>query len=161
MISKKKGLRQNRRLFLAEITNLNVFSGQNQVISKKKRSSPKSEGFFWPKSEIQNQVISKKKKVFTEIRMLFLAEITNSNVFSGQNQQLFHPQKIPCWAKNKSGGGKNENWGGKNENRGGIAPCPLLATRLPSFVGNFKILPRRSSRKGNASRKESFFIFVI
>ena len=31
---------------------LNGFSGQKQVISKKKRSSPKSEGFFWPKSKI-------------------------------------------------------------------------------------------------------------
>ena len=31
----------------------------------------------------------KKKKVFTEIRRLFLAEIRNLNVFSGQKQQLF------------------------------------------------------------------------
>ena len=94
--------------------------------SPKKRSSPKSEGFFWspkkkkglrrnskafsdwnhsfkrffrPKTDdLQNK---KQKKVFAEIGRLFLADFTNSNVFFGQNQQLFPPQKIP--------------WGGKKE----------------------------------------------
>ena len=69
---------------------------------------PKSEGFSG-----QNQVISK-KKVYSEIGRLFLAEIANSNVFSGRDQQVFPPQKIPWW--------QEINRGGKNENRGGIAP---------------------------------------
>ena len=38
-----------------EIENFSGFSGQKQMISKKKkkRSSPKSEGFFWPNSKIE------------------------------------------------------------------------------------------------------------
>ena len=56
VISKKKVFAEIRRLFLAEITNLNVFSGQKQVITEKKKkkkwSSSKSEGFFWPKSQL-------------------------------------------------------------------------------------------------------------
>ena len=70
-----KGFRRNHK-----------FSDQKQVISKKKRSSPKSEGFFWPKSQILT-------------------------FFPPQNTQLLPPQKIP-WEgqeKNRGGGGKNEN----------------------------------------------------
>ena len=48
--------------FSAEIRNLNVFSSQNKVVSKKK------------------------KKVFTEIESDFSAEIRNLNVYSAQNK---------------------------------------------------------------------------
>ena len=56
-----------------------IFS-KNQVISKNPKASPKSEGFFWPKSEIytffsaKNRWSPKKKKVLAKIRRLFLAE---------------------------------------------------------------------------------------
>ena len=40
-----------------------------------------------------SQKKKKKKKVFAEIRRLFLAEITNSNGFSGQKQQPFPSKK--------------------------------------------------------------------
>ena len=53
-------------LFLAEIRNLRVLSGQKQVISKKK----------------------KQKKVFAEIQTLFLPEIRNLRVFFGQKQVI-------------------------------------------------------------------------
>ena len=50
---KKKGLRRNLKAFSRRNR---YFSAKKQVISKKKkkkqRSSPKSEGFFWPKSQI-------------------------------------------------------------------------------------------------------------
>ena len=96
MISKKKkkGFRRNHK-----------FSDQMQVISKKKRSSLKSEGFFWPKSQILT-------------------------FFPPKNSNFFLPKKYRGGARKKSGGkkenrgGKNENRGGKNENRGGIAPLP-------------------------------------
>ena len=52
--------------FLGKLRNSNVFSAQNQVVSKKKKK--------------------KKKKVFTEIETGFSAGIENSNVFSAQNQ---------------------------------------------------------------------------
>ena len=50
---KKKVFTKIENNFLAEIRNSNVFSVQKQVISKKKRSSPKLRPVFWPKSEIQ------------------------------------------------------------------------------------------------------------
>ena len=117
---KKKVFAEIRRLFRAEITNLNVFFGQKQAISI--------------------------KKVFAEIRRFFLAEITYLNVFSGQKQviskkkglrrypkafsgrnhkfkrffrpktALFAPKKIPWGARNKSGGQKRKS--------GGNAPPP-------------------------------------
>ena len=87
-------------LFLAEIRNLRVLSGQKQVISinEKKRSLPKFRHFFWPKSDIygffssQRQVISK-KKAFAEIQMLFLAEIRYLCFFSGQKKVISRKKK--------------------------------------------------------------------
>ena len=89
------------------------------MISKnKKRSSPKSGGFFWPKSQIfRPKAVISKKKVFAEIRVFFLAEIANFNVFSAQNTNFLLPKKY-------RGGARKKNRGGKNENRGGIASCP-------------------------------------
>ena len=130
MISKKKVFADIRRLFLAEITNLNVFFRPKTGDLQKKglRRNPtafsgrnhKLKHFFRPKpGDLQ------KKKVFAEIRTLFLAKITNSHGFSSQKQQLFPAKKIPWGARNKSGGG------GKNENRGEqCPPAPPLATRL-------------------------------
>ena len=68
MISKKKKVfAKIKRLFLAEIRNLRVFSSQKQVISK--------------------------KQVFAEIHWLFLAGITNLRGFSDQNQVDFKKKK--------------------------------------------------------------------
>ena len=53
---------------------------------KKKRSSPKSEGFFWPKSR-------------------------NLNGFSGQKQLLFPPKKISWGGKKQIGGQKRKSGG--------------------------------------------------
>ena len=114
--------------FLAEITNFNVFPAKSRW-SQKKRSLPKSESFFWPKSQIfrpnagdlqkikrslprsegffwlkltnfptksrwsPKKKKKKKKKGLREIRRLFLAEITNFNVFSAQKKQLLPPKK--------------------------------------------------------------------
>ena len=94
-IREAKVFAEMRRLFLAD---------QNQVISKKKkRSLPKSEGFFWPKSQIFRPKAGdfQKKKVFAEILRLFLAKIANSNVFSAQNHQL----KKYCGEPRKKSGG--------------------------------------------------------
>ena len=44
-----QGFRRNSKAFSGRN---HKFSDQKQVISKKKRSSPKSEGFLWPKSQI-------------------------------------------------------------------------------------------------------------
>ena len=72
MISKKKKVfAKIQNDFSAEIQNSNVFSAQNQVISKKK----------------------KKKKVFAKIQNDFSAEIQNSNVFSAQNQVISKKKK--------------------------------------------------------------------
>ena len=81
MISKQKEkvFAEIRRVFLAEITNLNVFSGQIQVISKKKRSSPKSDGFFWTQSQFQT-------------------------FFPAKNSNFFLPKKYRRGQKRKSGG---------------------------------------------------------
>ena len=40
--------------FLGKLGNSKLFSAQNQVVSKKKSSSPKLSLIFWPKSEIQS-----------------------------------------------------------------------------------------------------------
>ena len=66
---KKKVFTEIESDFSAEIGNSNVFSAQNQVVSKKK------------------------KKVFTEIESDFSAQIGNSNVFSAQNQVVSKKKK--------------------------------------------------------------------
>ena len=73
-------------VFLSKLGNLK---------KKKTRFSPKFQGFFRPKSEIQGffsgriLVISKqKKKFFTEIQRVFPAEIRNSKGFSSRNQKF-------------------------------------------------------------------------
>ena len=72
MVSKKKKFFTKIETdFSAEIGTSNVFSAQNQVVSKKKQ----------------------KKKVFTEIETDFSAEIGNSNVFSAQNQVVSKKKK--------------------------------------------------------------------
>ena len=50
---KKKVFTEIETDFSAEIRNSKIFSAQNQVVSKKKRSSPKLRQIFWPNSEIQ------------------------------------------------------------------------------------------------------------
>ena len=109
MISKKKKKKKKvfakiQSDFSAEIQNSNVFSAQNQVISKKKNKkkkkglrqnseyffgrNPKFKRFFRPKSsDLQ------KKKVFAKIQSDFSAEIQNSNVFSAQNQVISKKKK--------------------------------------------------------------------
>ena len=135
------------------------------MVSKKKRSSPTYEGFFWPKSQIfrpkagdlqkkkkkglrrnhkfsdKKQVISKKKKVFAEIRRLFLAEIANFNVFSAQKHQLL-PKKIPWGGKKKIGGAKTKIGGAKTKIGGALPPCLPLATRLGGSKVTSKICSR-------------------
>ena len=89
---KKKVFAEIETDFLAEIGNSKVFSAQNQVVSKKKRSSPKLRLIFWPKSEIQRffppkirwspkqKTKKQKKKVFAQIEADFSAKFGNSNV---------------------------------------------------------------------------------
>ena len=50
--NKIRGAKVLRRYAKAFSGRNHKFSDQKQVISKKKRSSPKSEGFFWQKSQI-------------------------------------------------------------------------------------------------------------
>ena len=97
---KKKVFTEIQTDFPAKIGNSNVFSAQKQVVSKKKRSSPKFRLIFRPKSEILTFFPPKtgglqKKKVFTEIQTDFPAKIGNSNAFSGRittcTSQLRHP----------------------------------------------------------------------
>ena len=95
-IRRAKVFAEMRRLFLAEITNFPTKSGDLQ----KKRSSPKSEGFFWPKSQI-----------------LTFFPAKNTNYFLPKNT-------VGGQEKNGGGGGKNENRGGI------VPPAPPLATRL-------------------------------
>ena len=112
------------------------FSDQKQVISKKKMSSPKSEGFFWPKSQIFRPKpgdLQKKKKAFAVFRRLLLAEIANFNVFSAQKQQLLPPKKIP-WGARKKSGGKNENRGGALPPRWRRAWCKILTMKTLTEV---------------------------
>ena len=95
-----------RKLFLAEIT---------------KRSSPNSEGFFWPKSQIfrpcagdlQKKKYSPKSKGFLWLKSQILTFFPpkNANFFLSKNHR----------------GGQEKNRGGKNEN---CPPVPPLATRL-------------------------------
>ena len=114
MISKKKKLKKKgfRR-------NPKAFSGRNHKFKR----------FFRPKAgDLQKQ-----KKILAEIRRLFLAEITNLSVFSGQKQQLFRPKKIP-W------GGQEINRVGKNENRGAMPPCSPAGeapTQTPPTIADF------------------------
>ena len=70
----KKCLHRNSKGFSGRNQKFKVFPGRMQVISNKKRSSPKFKGFFRPKLEIQrvflaeirwSQKKKKKRKVFT------------------------------------------------------------------------------------------------
>ena len=65
--------------------------------------------------------------------MLFLAEITNLNVFTGQKQQLFPPIKIPRGARNKSGTQKRKSGGTKTKIGGAMPPCPPFAGDAPAL----------------------------
>ena len=49
----KKGLRRNLKAFSGRIRKFERFFRPNAGDLQKKRSLPKSEGFFWPKSKIQ------------------------------------------------------------------------------------------------------------
>ena len=138
-----------RRLFLAKITNFLTKSRW----SPKRRSSPKSEGFFWPKSQIFRPKAGdlqkkKKEKIFAEIRGLFLAEIENFNVFSAQKHQLFPPKKIP-W------GGQEKNRGGARTKIGGALPPCLPAGDAPEIT-TILIYTARSTK---ISLSDSFLIF--
>ena len=103
------------------------FQWQSGDLKKKKRSSPKSEGFFLPKSRIQtifpaNIRWSPKKKVFAEIRRLFLAEIKNLNGFSDQKQKFFHPINQHS---NLDGRTPKSQWGTRNLDGGTLNLSPL------------------------------------
>ena len=63
-LQKKKVFTEIETDFSAKIGNSNVFSAQKQVISKKKRSSPKLRLIFRPKSEIQTLFQAKPRHVF-------------------------------------------------------------------------------------------------
>ena len=134
---KKKVFAKIRSDFSAEIRNSNVFSAQNQVISKKKKKkkkgfrqnsewffgrNPKFNRFFRPKlGDLQKK---KKKKVFAKIQSDFSAEIQTSNVFSAQNQVIskkkkkkkvfakIHGDFSPNFATSNVWGGAIFEWGG-------------------------------------------------
>ena len=95
-------------------------SGGAKSKSAGQRFPPKSEGFYWPKSQIFRPKTGdlQKKKVFAEIQRLFLAEITNFNVFSPKNINFFLPKKFR--------GRQEKNWGGgqKRKSGGHCPPCP-------------------------------------
>ena len=57
--------------FLAKIGNSNVFSARKQVVSKKKRSSPKLRLIFRPKSEIQTFFQAESRHVLTNFGTQF------------------------------------------------------------------------------------------
>ena len=110
---KKKGLRRNPMAFSDRNCK---FSDQKQVISKKKRSSPKSEGFFWPK-------------------------LQNLTFFPPNNTNFFLPKKFRGGARKNRGGG-----GQKRKSEGhcppdGDAPdlksghsCYVRLALTPSFL---------------------------
>ena len=90
--------------FLGKLGNSNVFSAQNQVVSKKKRKKKVFTGFETDfLAEIgnsnvfsaQNQVVSKKKKKRSSpiLRLIFRPEIGNSNIFSSQYQVVSKKKK--------------------------------------------------------------------
>ena len=80
--------------FLGKLGNSKVFSAQNQVVSKTKKTKKKvfaESLIFQPKSEIQRFFPPKnrwspRKKVFAKLESDFSAEIRNSKVFSAQNR---------------------------------------------------------------------------
>ena len=73
-------------------------------ISVSQRIAGFTESLYW-----KLRSPKKKKKVFAEIRRLFLAEITNSNVFSAQKHATSSSQKNTVGVQEKNRGGKNEN----------------------------------------------------
>ena len=81
---KKKVFTEIRRLFLAKSQ---IFRPNAGDLREKKRSSPKSEGFFWPKSQILTY-------------------------FPPNNSNFFLPKKFRGGGKKKNRGDKNENRGG-------------------------------------------------
>ena len=107
------------------------FSGRNHRWSPKKNNnkgfSPRSEGFFWPKSQIFRSKagdLQKKIRSSPKSEGFFWPKSQILTFFPPNNSNFFLPKN--------SVGGQEKNWGGKNENRGGIAPpAPPLATRLP------------------------------
>ena len=92
--------------------------GGGKLKSGGQRFSPKSERFFWPKSQIfrpkAGDLKKKNLKVFAEIRTLFLAEITN---FPPTNTNFFVPKKYRG-GQEKIGGG-----GAKTKIGGALPPC--------------------------------------
>ena len=120
---KKKVFAEIGRLFLAEITNSNIFFGQKQVISKKKRKKGLRRN---PKAfSGQNQVISKKKGLHR-----------NPKAFSARNhkfKRFFWPKPATFPSPKNTVGGLeiNREGGQKRKSGGALPPCPPLATHLP------------------------------
>ena len=88
----KSGGKGFRRIFLAEITG---------DLPKKKKSSPKSKGFFWPKSQILT-------------------------FFPPNNSNFFLPKKFRGGGKKKIGGAKTKIGGQKRKSGGHCPPAPRL-----------------------------------
>ena len=74
------------------------------------RSSPKSEGFFWPKSQIFFPKTGdlEKKKVFAEIRVFFWPKLQVLTFFPPKNINFFLPKKFRGGARKKAGGARRK-----------------------------------------------------
>ena len=99
---------------------------------QKKRSLPKSKGFFWPKSQIFRPKagdLQKKKKK---------GFCRTPKAFSGQNrkfERFFSAQKHQLLPpKNIPRGSKKKIGGEKRKSGGHCPPAPPLATRLTTFA---------------------------
>ena len=94
---KKKVFTNFETDFSAKIRNSKLFSAQNQVVSKKKRSSPILRLIFWPKSGIQSffppkiRWSPKKKRSSPILRLIFRPK---------SGIQSFFPPKIR-WSPKK------------------------------------------------------------
>ena len=130
--------------FLGKLRNSKVFSAQNQVVSKKKRSSPKLRLIFRPKLEIQtffppkfrwspkkkkNQVVSKKRSS-PKLRLIFRP---NSEI------QTFEGSYFQFFTKNRPQKEQNRAILHTSQANGRArAPPPPLATLLCSLLAHLK-----------------------
>ena len=78
-----------------KVGNSNAFSAQKQVVSKKKRSSPKLRRIFRPKSEIQTLFQpknrwSQKKRSSPKLRRISRPKLEIQTLFQAESRHLLH-----------------------------------------------------------------------
>ena len=111
------------------------FSDQKQVISKKKMSSPKSEGFFWPKSQIFRPKpgdLQKKKRPSPYSEGFFWPKSQILTFFPPKNSNFFLQKKYR--------GEQEKNRGAKTKIGGALPPrwrrawCKILTMKTLTEV---------------------------